>query len=211
MKPEERILESPNRHKDFVVSGSLVSMRDRQNIPPAQAEATPRAEGRVLTAGEILTIEEVAAKSIDGLDTAKILSAMGDIGPEARLFIHRPNGKPARHEVFADPRVCVDIHRGAVVENLTEKPKDVSGWRTHEFFIDTKGCLGDECGRCAIVCPESAIHLRGKGKGSFHEIDPLACKGCYICWVECARAAADCILVDGKTFDPVMRAKHFGD
>jgi Pyruvate/2-oxoacid:ferredoxin oxidoreductase delta subunit len=136
---------------------------------------------------------------------------MGDIGPEARLFIYRPNGKLARHEVFADPRVCVDIHRGAVIENLTEKPKDVSGWRTHEFFIDTKGCLGDECGRCAIVCPESAIHLRGKGKGSFHEIDPLACKGCYICWVECVRTAADCILVDGKTFDPGMRAKHFGE
>jgi Pyruvate/2-oxoacid:ferredoxin oxidoreductase delta subunit len=212
MKTEERILESPNKHKDFVVSGSLVSIRDRPNKPvAAQAEATPIAEGRVLTAGEILTIEEVAAKSIDGLDTAKVLSAMGDIGPEARLFLHRPNGKLARHEIFADPRVCVDIHRGAVVENLNEKPKDVSGWRTHEFFIDTKGCLGDECGRCAIVCPESAIHLRGKGKGSFHEIDPLACKGCYICWVECVRTAADCILVDGKTFDPGMRAKHFGD
>ena len=211
MEPEERILASPNKHKDFVVNGSLVSIRDRQDKPAAQAEAAPRAEGKVITDGEILTIEEVAAKSINGLDTAKILSAMADIGPEARLFIYRPNGKLARHEVFADPRVCVDIHRGAVVENLNEKPKDVSGWRTHEFFIDTKGCLGDECGRCAIVCPESAIHLRGKGKGSFHEIDPLACKGCYICWVECARTAADCILVDGKTFDPAMRAKHFGE
>ena len=211
MKTEEHILESPNKHKEFVVSGSLVSIRDRQDKSADQAEAAPRTEGKVLTDGEILTIEEVAAKSIDGLDTAKILSAMADIGPEARLFIYRPNGKLARHEIFADPRVCVDIHRGAVVENLNEKPKDVSGWRTHEFFIDTKGCLGDECGRCAIVCPESAIHLRGKGKGSFHEIDPLACKGCYICWVECVRTAADCILVDGKTFDPGMRAKHFGE
>src|SRR3972149_9570994 len=146
MKPEEQILESPNKHKDFVVSGSLVSIRDRQNNPAAaQAEAAPKAEGKVLTAGEILTIEEVAAKSIDGLDMAKILSAMGDIGPEARLFIHRPNGKLARHEVFADPRVCVDIHRGAVVENLTEKPKDVSGWGPPPLFIDTRGCLGDEC------------------------------------------------------------------
>ena len=211
MKTEEHILESPNKHKDFVVSGSLVSIRDRQSKLATQAEAAPKAEAKVLTAGEILTIEEVAAKSIDGLDMAKTLSAMGDIGPEARLFIHRPNGKLARHEIFSDPRVCLDIHRGAVIENLNEKPKDVSGWRTHEFFIDIKGCLGDECGRCAIVCPESAIHLRGKGKGSFHEIDPLACKGCYICWVECVRTAADCILVDGKTFDPVMRAKHFGD
>jgi Pyruvate/2-oxoacid:ferredoxin oxidoreductase delta subunit len=212
MKPEERILKSPNKYKDFVVTGSLVSVRDRPNKPAAaQSETTPGTAGKVLTAGEVLTIDEVAAQSIDGLDMAKILSAMADIGPEARLFIHRPDGKVSRHEVFPDPRVCIDIHRGAVVENLTEKPKDVSGWRTHEFFIDTKGCLGDECGRCAVVCPESAIHLRGKGKGSFHEIDPLACKGCYICWVECVRTAADCILVDGKTFDPGMRAKHFGE
>jgi Pyruvate/2-oxoacid:ferredoxin oxidoreductase delta subunit len=61
------------------------------------------------------------------------------------------------------------------------------------------------------MCPESAIHLTGKGKSSFYEIDPLACKGCFICWVECYRTAADCIMVDGKTFDPGMRAKHFGE
>lgn len=116
-----------------------------------------------------------------------------------------------RHEVFEDPRICPDIHRGGVIENLAQKPKDVSGWRANEFFIDQKGCLGDECGRCAVMCPENAIHLRGEGKGSFQEIDPLACKGCFICWVECVRTAADCILVDGKTFDATMRAKHFGE
>ncbi|MBI3081322.1 MAG: hypothetical protein HYY94_00110, partial [Gemmatimonadetes bacterium] len=145
------------------------------------------------------------------IDTPRVLSEMADIGPEARLFLYRPEGKVIRYEVFQDPRVCPEIHRGAVIENLQEKPKDVSGWCTHEFFIDIKGCLGDECGRCAIMCPENAIHLMGKGKGSFHEIDPLACKGCFICWVECVRTAADCILVDGKTFDPTMRAKHFGE
>ena len=113
MKTEEHILESPNKHKDFVVSGSLVSIRDRPNKPAAaQAEATPRAKGRVLTAGEILTIEEVAAKSIDGLDTAKILNAMGDIGPEARLFIYRPNGKLARYK----------INVNVVCPGLTETP-----------------------------------------------------------------------------------------
>ena len=95
-------------------------MRDRQiKAAAAPTETAPKAESKVLTAGEILTIEQVAAKSIDGLDMAKILSAMGDIGPEARLFVYRPNGKLARYEVFADPRVCVDIHRGAVIENLT--------------------------------------------------------------------------------------------
>jgi Pyruvate/2-oxoacid:ferredoxin oxidoreductase delta subunit len=168
-------------------------------------------KGKRLSPPEILTIEEVACQPIEGIDAKKTLSAMADIGPQARLFVYLAEGQPIRHEIFEDPRVCLDIHRGAVIENRKEKPKDVSGWRTHDFSIDVKGCLGDECGRCAIVCPENAIHLMGKGKGSFHEIDPLACKGCFICWVECVRTAADCILVDGKTFDPGMRAKHFGE
>ncbi len=208
---QQRLLASPNRHKEFVVTGQLVTIRDTP-AAPAENDNKENAHGeRFLSPPEILTIEEVAQQPIDGIDTAKVLSEMSDRGPEARLFLYRPEGKVVRCEVFEDPRICLDIHRGAVIDNLHEKPKDVSGWRTHEFFIDIKGCLGDECGRCAIVCPENAIHLVGKGKGSFHEIDPLACKGCFICWVECVRTAADCILVDGKTFDPSMRAKHFGE
>ncbi|MBI2987502.1 MAG: hypothetical protein HYY45_12120 [Deltaproteobacteria bacterium] len=212
MKEKQQILVSLNRHKEFVVTGPFVEMRERQGSSgPEKREPTESDKGKFLHPPEILTIEEVAQKPIDGLDTPKVLNAMADIGPEARLFVYRPEGKVTRHEIFEDPRVCLEIQRGAVIENLREKPKDVSGWRTHDFFIDIKGCLGDECGRCAIVCPENAIHLMGKGKGSFHEIDPLACKGCFICWVECVRTAADCILVDGKTFDPGMRAKHFGE
>ncbi|OGQ24480.1 MAG: hypothetical protein A3C54_02535 [Deltaproteobacteria bacterium RIFCSPHIGHO2_02_FULL_60_17] len=212
MKEEQRTLVSPNRHKEFVVTGELVEIRDRAHAGETEKKGQPEDKtGKRLSPPEILTIEEVARQPVDGIDTAKALSAMADIGPEARLFVYRPEGQAVRYEVFEDPRVCPEVHRGAVIENLKEKPKDVSGWRTHDFFIDLKGCLGDECGRCAIVCPENAIHLRGKGKGSFHEIDPLACKGCFICWVECVRTAADCILVDGKTFDPGMRAKHFGE
>ncbi|OGP19551.1 MAG: hypothetical protein A2038_04745 [Deltaproteobacteria bacterium GWA2_57_13] len=212
MTDEQQALPSPNRYKEFVVTGSLVAMRDRQDsAAPKEIERSQDQSGKFLHAAEILTIEEVARQPVDGIDTPRILSEMADIGPEARLFLYRPEGKVIRYEVFEDPRICPEIHRGAVIENLQEKPKDVSGWSTHEFFIDIKGCLGDECGRCAIMCPENAIHLMGKGKGSFHEIDPLACKGCFICWVECVRTAADCILVDGKTFDPIMRAKHFGE
>lgn len=212
MKDEQQALASLNRYKEFVVSGSLVTMRDRQDGPrPKERERDEEQRGNFLRPPEILTIEDVARQTIEGIDTPRVLSEMADIGPEARLFLDRPEGKVVRYEVFEDPRVCPELHRGAVIENLREKPKDVSGWRTHEFFIDIKGCLGDECGRCAIMCPENAIHLMGKGKGSFHEIDPLACKGCFICWVECVRTAADCILVDGKTFDPTMRAKHFGE
>ena len=212
MEEKQEVLLSPNRRKEFVIAGQLVEMRDRTDgAAPAQQEPPRSEKAKPLSAPEILTIEEVAQIPVDGLDTKRILSEMADIGPEARLFLYRREGQTVRYEVFEDPRICQDIHRGAVIENLKEKPKDVSGWRTHDFFIDLKGCLGDECGRCAIVCPENAIHLMGKGKGSFHEIDPLACKGCFICWVECFRTAADCILVDGKTFDPGMRVKHFGE
>ena len=212
MKDTELTLPSLNRRKDFVVEGQLVEMRDRVDGGAHRAqEPTATSRKTFLSPPEFLTIEEVARTPINGVDTERALSDMADVGPQARLFVYRPEGKVIRHEVFEDPRVCLEVNRGAVIENLKEKPKDVSGWRTHDFFIDVKGCLGDECGRCAIVCPENAIHLMGKGKGSFHEIDPLACKGCFICWVECVRTAADCILVDGKTFDPGMRAKHFGE
>lgn len=212
MKEKQQALLSPNRHKEFIVTGQLVEMRDRPDArAPEEREQEAGQRGKLLSPPEFLTIEEVARAPIDGIDTARVLSEMADVGPDARLFVYRPEGNVIRYEVFEDPRVCPEVNRGAVIENLKEKPKDVSGWRTHDFFIDVKGCLGDECGRCAIVCPENAIHLMGKGKGSFHEIDPLACKGCFICWVECVRTAADCILVDGKTFDPGMRAKHFGE
>lgn len=207
----QRVLQSRNQHKEFLVEGRFVTVHDREDRAAALQTGKPYAAERLLLAPEIFTIEEVAKQQIDGIDSQGALSRMAEIGPQARLFVHRPGGQVARWEIFEDPRVCLDLHRGAVVENLREKPKDVSGWRTHEFFIDTKGCLGDECGRCAVMCPENAIHLQGTGKGSFHEIDALACKGCYICWVECYRTAADCILVDGKTFDPGMRARHFGE
>jgi Pyruvate/2-oxoacid:ferredoxin oxidoreductase delta subunit len=204
-------LPTTNRNKEFVVSGQLVTIRDREGSPPPPPLQTEENERGNLRPAEVLTIEEVARQPIDGIDTTKILNDMAEMGPQARLFLHRPEGQVICYELFEDPRICSDIHRGAVIENLQEKPKDVSGWRSHEFFIDQKGCLGDECGRCAVVCPENAIHLRGQGKNSFHEIDPLACKGCFICWVECVRTASDCILVDGKTFDATMRAKHFGE
>lgn len=212
MPKNRTALPSVNKHKEFLVTGQLVTMSDRQG--QTETEKKTREESireNTFSSPEILRIEEVVGRSIEGLDTHKLLNDMADIGPAARLFLYYAGGKAVRHEIFEDPRICPDIHRGAVIENLQEKPKDVSGWRSNEFFIDQKGCLGDECGRCAVVCPENAIHLRGQGKNSFHEIDPLACKGCFICWVECVRTAADCILVDGKTFDAAMRAKHFGE
>ena len=204
-------LPTVNRHKEFIVSAQIVTMRDRPTVlSPLDEKAKERGEEH-LQVPDFLTIEEVARKPIDGIETKKVLSEMADIGPQARLFLYRRGEEVIRHEVFEDPRICLDIHQGAVIENLAEMPRDMSGWRTQDFFIDIKGCLGDECGRCAVVCPENAIHLMGEGKGSFYEIDPLACKGCFICWVECVRTAADCILVDGKTFDPTMRVKHFGE
>jgi Pyruvate/2-oxoacid:ferredoxin oxidoreductase delta subunit len=213
---EPWILPSVCQEKEFVVQGNLATARDWKGASPAP----PAPAGDPGAAGgppggfpmtEVLTAEQVAGADLPGLDRIGLLRAMNALGPDARLLLLRRGDQVIRHEVFRDPRICRDVNPGAVIENLTQPLADRSGWRVQEFYIDPKGCLGDECGRCAIVCPENAIHLRGSGKGSFHEIDPAACKGCFICWVECVRTAADCIVIDGKTFDPGLRARHFGE
>ncbi|MBI1994111.1 MAG: hypothetical protein HYS67_06810, partial [Deltaproteobacteria bacterium] len=127
MKEEQRTLVSPNRHKEFVVTGDLVEIRDREDQPSktedgAQPSSILNPPSSRLQLPQILTIEEVARSPVDGIDTAKALSAMADIGPEARLFVYRPEGQAVRCEIFEDPRVCPEIHRGAVIENLKEKP-----------------------------------------------------------------------------------------
>lgn len=209
------ILPSVCHEKEFVVHGNLVTVRDREAASAGRAALAGDRGGGGRAGGfpvaQVLTMEEAAVADLPGLDRMTLLREMSALGPDARLFVWRRGTEVARYELFQDARVCRDVNAGAVIENLEQPPADRSGWRVHEFYIDPKGCLGDECGRCAIVCPESAIHLRGSGKGSFHEIDPAACKGCFICWVECVRTAADCILVDGRTFDPPMRARHFGE
>ncbi|MBI2817323.1 MAG: hypothetical protein HYX72_10315 [Acidobacteria bacterium] len=228
-----------NRHKDFAVSGHMVFPRDKtansecvvapRKEPPSAAKRLVGKDGKLLgfpvfhdnrtveeyeglmPAPEILTLVEVARREIEGLDYAAVMNQLADLGPDGRLLLYKRDGKLLRYELFEDPRICKDIPRGAVIHNLEQKPADVSGWRVHEFVIDPKGCLGEVCTRCSRVCPENAIHLRGVGADSFCEIDPTACKGCFICWVECARKAADCILIDGKVFDSELRAAHFGE
>jgi len=209
------ILPSVCQAKEFAVRGNLVTVRDRAGgraeTAGACATGAERFAREEFLASEVLTLDEVAAADLPGLDRQAVLREMSALGPDARLLVCRRGAEILGHEVFRDPRICRDLNVGAVIENLREAPVDRSGWRVHEFYIDPKGCLGDECGRCAVVCPESAIHLRGSGKGSFHEIDPAACKGCFICWVECVRTAADCIVIDGKSFDGELRARHFGE
>ncbi len=232
-------IPSCSRQKEFVVSGRIVSRRDKTTN--AECIVAPRKESPnggkrlvgkdgkllgfpvlydtktveqysgLLQAPEILTLVDLARREIEGLDYAAVMNDLTDLGPEGRLLLYFRDGKLIRFELFEDPRICKDIPRGAVVHNLEQKPADVSGWRVHEFYIDAKGCLGEVCTRCSRVCPENAIHLRGVGADSFCEIDPTACKGCFICWVECSRKAADCILVDGKVFDSELRAAHFGE
>lgn len=235
------VLPSCNPQKEFLVSDRLVFLRDKgeatpsETAPPVSPHPGPSSghppgkdhkllgfpifhDGKaierhsdLLQAPEVLTLEELARRAIDGVDYAAVMNQLTDLGPEGRLLLDYRDGKLFRHELFEDPRICKDIERGAVVHNLEQKPADVSGWRVHEFNIDPKGCLGEICARCARVCPESAIHLRGVGADSFCEIDPTACKGCFICWVECTRKAADCIVIDGKVFDSELRAAHFGE
>lgn len=237
---ESWVIPSPNEKKEFVVSGHMVSSRDKSsgskqyvmaphNEAPVASRQVVGKDGKLLgfpilraadhieqysgmlQPPEILTLEELAKRgAVEGLDYNTVMNTLTDLGPDGRLLLYFRNGELVRHEVFEEPRICKDISRGAVVHNLEQKPPDVSGWRVHEFVIDQKGCLGEICTRCARVCPEAAIHLRGVGADSFCEIDPTACKGCFICWVECSRKAADCILVDGKVFISDLRAAHFG-
>ena len=235
------VIPSINNHKEFLVSGRMVFPRDRNAAedsegtdapskqPPNPTRQTLGSDGKLLgfpvlrdakeaeqysgllQAPEILMLVELARREVEGLDYAAVMNELTDLGPEGRLLLYYRDEKLVRYELFEDPRICKDIERGAVVHNLEQKPADVSGWRVHEFLIDQKGCLGETCTRCVRVCPESAIHLRGVGADSFCEIDPTACKGCFICWVECTRKAADCILIDGKVFDSELRAAHFGE
>jgi len=180
-------------------------------FPVTRTGRAPEKRTDLLQPPEVLILEELARRAIEGLDYNAVMDQLADLGPDGRVLLHYRGGKLARYEVFEDPRVCKDIERGGVVHNLEQKPADVSGWRVNEFYIDSKGCLGEVCTRCVRVCPENAIHLRGDGASSFCEIDPTACKGCFICWVECSRKAADCILVDGKVFNSELRARHFGE
>ena len=224
----KRLLPTRNQHREFHVSGRMVTMSQQQGHASGETSApqrdgkllgfpvtkngrTPEKPHGLLKAPEILSLEELARRSIDGLDYHTLMDQLTDRGPDARLLLAYRDGKLVRQEIFEDPRICKDIHRGAVIHNLEQKPADVSGWRVHDFYIDSKGCLGEICSRCIRVCPENAIHLRGDGAGSFAEIDPKACKGCFICWVECTRKSADCILIDGKVFHSELRAQHFGE
>ena len=236
---QPRVLPTLDHRKDYWVSGRLVYLRDKGTAAPsdsqlqsAAAEHLKRSRdpdhkllgfpvvhdlhafGRKPALEEpprILNLAELASQAVDGLDYAAVMNEMADLGPDGRIALFYRDGKLLQHQVFEEPRICEDIARGAVIHNLEVKPQDVSGWRTHQFSIDFKGCLGEVCARCVRVCPENAIHLRGDGASSFCEIDPTACKGCFICWVECSRKSADCILVDGKVFDSEMRAAHFGE
>ena len=232
-------LTGGSHKKDFWVSGRLVYMRDKDAPPPDESalQAPPQEHHKASRdpnhkllgfpivrdfhvlerrtdleePPRVLSLAELASQAIEGLDYPAVMNEMADLGPDSRIALFFRNGKLLRYQVFEEPRICEDLERGAVIHNLEQKPQDVSGWRTHEFAIDSKGCLGEVCARCLRVCPENAIHLRGDGSGSFCEIDPSACKGCFICWVECSRKSADCIVVDGKVFDSELRSAHFGE
>lgn len=234
-------LPSVNRHKAFLVSGQLFTVSNKNGETPSAEDRASQESSGVASADnldqkgkllgfpvtsngkapekrsdllhppQLLTIDQLARSAVEGLDYASVMNQLADLGPDGRLLLYYQNGKLLRYEVFEDPRICKNIERGGVIHNLEQKPADMSGWRVHEFYIDSKGCLGEICSRCARVCPENAIHLRGEGASSFCEIDPTACKGCFICWVECSRKAADCILVDGKVYDSELRAAHFGE
>lgn len=72
-------LPTKNRHKEFIVSGQIVTVRDRKSVAPSPPQKSKNKDGNHLRPAETLTIEEVARQSIDGIDTPKVLSDMADL------------------------------------------------------------------------------------------------------------------------------------
>jgi heterodisulfide reductase subunit C len=52
--------------------------------------------------------------------------------------------------------------------------------------VEAGRCVG--CLTCARLCPFEAIY-RGKNKRAFVQVDPLKCRACGLCTVECPRGA----------------------
>lgn len=72
--------------------------------------------------------------------------------------------------------------------DISQKPGSTTsnktgGWRTFKPKTDFEKCIG--CGRCAKVCPESAVFMENS-KGKIRPTtDYDYCKGCGLCAAEC--------------------------
>src|SRR5207248_603790 len=91
-----------------------------------QEALEPEHYSGLLQPPEILTLTDLARREVEGLDYAKVMNDLTDLGPEGRLLVQFRNGKLIRYELYEDPRICKDIPRGAVVHNLEQKAADVS-------------------------------------------------------------------------------------
>ncbi len=76
----------------------------------------------------------------------------------------------------------LELTKGGVITKPGSTRNYKTGeWRTFKPTIDLLKCI--KCGKCWMVCPDSAIKQR-KEDGKF-EINHDYCKGCLLCVKEC--------------------------
>ncbi len=76
----------------------------------------------------------------------------------------------------------IPLYKGAIIPEAGSSKKYKTGeWRTYKPTIDLAKCI--KCGKCWIVCPDTAISKRAED-GKF-EINHDYCKGCLLCVKEC--------------------------
>lgn len=76
---------------------------------------------------------------------------------------------------------------GGVVQGGTSLEYKTGTWRDQRPVIRLELC--NQCGRCEMVCPDSAVHHTSDG----YVIDVDYCKGCGLCAYECGSEAIEMV------------------
>lgn len=76
---------------------------------------------------------------------------------------------------------------GGVVKGGTSLDYKTGSWRDQRPVIRLELCT--QCGRCEMVCPDSAVH----SVKDVYVIDVDYCKGCGLCAYECQSEAIEMV------------------
>ena len=76
---------------------------------------------------------------------------------------------------------------GGVVKGGTSLDYKTGSWRDQRPVIRLELCT--QCGRCEMVCPDSAVHYAE----DVYVIDVDYCKGCGLCAYECHSEAIEMV------------------
>jgi pyruvate ferredoxin oxidoreductase delta subunit len=81
----------------------------------------------------------------------------------------------------------VKLVAGGVVKGGTSLDYKTGSWRDQRPVIRLELCT--QCGRCEMVCPDSAVHY----VEDVYVIDVDYCKGCGLCAYECQSEAIEMV------------------